>query len=137
MYLTFVFQFKEEQKCKRMVDKITNILRETLAQGSGFVSKSEGLLRGSIPPDGKEIKNSLREHGINTGTTSCTMSHKQSPDFGIQTSRSAYVEKTRPEFGPGASSLPSRSGVGQSSKMDTCSIPKRARTELLDQLNQE
>ena len=122
-----------------MVDKITNILKETLVQGSGFILKDKTVLSANIPSEIKQLSNSSKEMK-SSGGESHTVLHKTGSDFRRQpgglASSSAYVEKTRSELAS-SDSLLSRPGVGQTSKTESCSVQKKARTELLDQLNQE
>ena len=112
-----------------MVDKITNILKETLSKGS----MSEITTRSSYPPDGKSA--TVFEE-ISKGATNF-VPQQQSLEVRMQTGFNVQGEEIRPELGQTDRSFPSRSAVGQSTKMETSSVAKRARTELLDQLNQE
>ena len=111
-----------------MVDKITNILKETLSKGSA----SEITTRSSYPPDGKST--TVFEE-ISKGATNF-VPQRQSLEVRMQTGFNVQGEEIRPELGQTDRSFPSQSG-GQSTKMETSSVAKRARTELLDQLNQE
>ena len=122
-----------------MVDKITNILKETLVQGSGFMLKDKTVLSANIPSEIKQLSSSSKVMK-SSGEESHSVSHKTGSDFRTQpgglASSSAFVEKTRSELAS-SDSLMSRTGVGQTSKTESCSVQKKARTELLDQLNQE
>ena len=62
---------------------------------------------------------------------------RHSADVHVAVGNSAQGEKIRPELGGMDSSVMARSSVGQSGKAESCSMAKRARTELLDQLNLE
>ena len=129
----YVFNhLQEEQKCKHMVAKITNILRETLTQGSGGISKGQSL-RSSYPLEGKS-EHEMFDPVKGTGDIS---PHRHSAEVHMQTGYRTQGETIRPELGLADSSFAARSSVGQSGKSESCSVAKRARTELLDQLNLE
>ena len=115
-----------------MVDKITAILRETLTHGAGTMSKGQSL-RSSFPPEGKSI------HLVNDperGASNAVL-QRHSADVHVPVGNSAQTEKIRPELGGLDSSVMTRSSVGQSRQAESGSMAKRARTELLDQLNLE
>ena len=115
-----------------MVDKITAILRETLTHGAGTMAKGQSL-RSSYPPEGKSMHDL---YDPEKGASNVVL-QRHSADVHVPAGNSAHVEKIRPELGGMDSSVMTRSSVGQSGKAESCSIAKRARTELLDQLNLE
>ena len=117
-----------------MVDKITTILRETLTHGTGTIAKGQSL-RSSNPPEGKlshDMFDPVKGSSHLVPKRHIAEVHVPAGNHGII----AQGEKIRPELGMMDSSVLARSSVGQSAKSES-SVAKRARTELLDQLNLE
>lgn len=122
--------FQEEQKSKQMVDKITNVLKGTLTHGSSVGVQNAR----SSYPDGR----SIHEEEIPKQTKGASYIVPQK-NIGMHMQTGYNVQgNIRPEIGLSGIFLPAGSGIGQSTgKMETCSVAKRARTELLEELNQQ